>query len=45
MKEDQLLNFSLADFHYNDNPNVLQPPEDFKQWLYHPKVRSAFGFF
>ncbi len=45
MKEDQLLNFSLADFHYNDNPNVLQPPEDFRQWLYHPKVRSAFAFF
>ena len=45
MKEEQLLNFSLADFHYNDNPCVLQPPEDFQQWLYHPKVQSAFGFF
>ena len=45
MKEEQLLNFSLADFHYNDNPNILQPPEDFQQWLYHPKVHSAFGFF
>ena len=45
MKEEQLLNYSLADFHYNDNPDVLQPPEDFKEWLYHPKVRDAFGFF
>ncbi|WGK68645.1 pyridoxal phosphate-dependent aminotransferase family protein [Candidatus Haliotispira prima] len=45
MKEDQLLSFSLADFHYNDNPDVLQPPEDFKQWLSHSKVRSAFSFF
>lgn len=45
MKEEQLLNFSLADFHYNDNENVLQPPEDFKEWIYHPKVRSAFSFF
>lgn len=38
-------NFSLADFHYNDNPNVLAPPDDFERWMAHPDVKAGFGFF
>lgn len=40
-----ILNFSLADFFYNDNPDVLSPPEDYLEWVNHPKVRRATGFF
>jgi glycine C-acetyltransferase len=37
-------NFSLADFHYNDNPDVLSPPEDFESWITNPTVQRAFSF-
>lgn len=37
-------NFSLADFHYNDNPDVLSPPEDFESWINNPTVQRAFSF-
>ena len=40
-----ILNFSLADFFYNDNPDVLSPPEDYLEWVSHPEVRKASGFF
>ena len=39
-----ILKFSLADFHYNDNPDILSPPEDFMEWVNHPKVRQGFSF-
>lgn len=37
-------NYSLADFHFNDNPDVLSPPADFEEWISHPKVQQAFSF-
>lgn len=42
---DNTLNFSLADFHYNDNKNVLAPPEDFETWITRPEVNRSFRFF
>ena len=40
-----ILNYSLADFFYNDNPDVLTPPSDYEEWINHPKVRAGFSFF
>lgn len=37
--------FSLADFHLNDSPNVLEPPQDYLEWIEDPGIRSAFTFF
>jgi glycine C-acetyltransferase len=45
MKESELLNYSLADFSFNDNPDVLSPPADFEEWINHPKIRASFSFF
>jgi len=42
---DNILNYSLADFHFNDNPDVLSPPDDFEEWINHPKVSQCFSFF
>ena len=42
---DNILNYSLADFHYNDNPDVLSPPDDFNEWINNPKVQEVFSFF
>lgn len=42
---DNILNFSLADFFFNDNPDVMEPPEDFKEWMAHPKVKYGYSFF
>ena len=36
--------FSFADFHYTDNPDVLSPPPDFEEWLNDPEVQKAFSF-
>ena len=40
-----ILNYSLADFFFNDNPDVLAPPEDFEEWRNHPLVKGSFKFF
>ena len=40
-----ILDFSLADFFYNDNPDVLSPPEDFEEWSAHPAVQESMKFF
>ncbi|RKX79837.1 MAG: 8-amino-7-oxononanoate synthase [Spirochaetes bacterium] len=40
-----ILNYSLADFFYNDNPDILSPPDDFMQWINHPRVKHSFTFF
>lgn len=40
-----VLDFSLADFFYNDNPDVLSPPDDFEEWINDPRVLSSFRFF
>jgi 7-keto-8-aminopelargonate synthetase-like enzyme len=42
---DKALSFSLADFFFNDSPDVLEPPSDFQSWIEHPKIRSAMGLF
>jgi 8-amino-7-oxononanoate synthase len=42
---DNILNFSLADFQYNDNPDVLAPPADYEEWINHPRVKKVFSFF
>lgn len=40
-----MLAYSLADFAYNDSPDVLTPPADFDQWFSHPGVQAAFSLF
>jgi len=40
-----ILDFSLADFFYNDNSDVLSPPDDFEEWISHPRVLESFRFF
>ncbi len=42
---ENLLNYSLADFHHNDNPDVLAPPADFDTWMADPKISYCFSFF
>ena len=39
------LNFSLADFFFNDSDNVLDPPTDFEEWINDPDVQRGYGFF
>ena len=39
------LKFSLADFFFNDSPNVLNPPSDFLEWIADPEVQKGFSFF
>ncbi len=45
MQQDKALSFSLADFFFNDNQDVLTPPSDYLEWVSHPKVREAMQFF
>ena len=45
MPENKVLDFSLADFFFNDNEDVLAPPADFEEWMAHPSVRQGFSFF
>ena len=40
-----VLDFSLADFYFNDNPDILSPPEDFVEWMQDPRVQSSYRFF
>ena len=40
-----VLDFSLADFFFNDNPDVLAPPDDFEEWINDPRVQGGFRFF
>jgi 8-amino-7-oxononanoate synthase len=40
-----ILDYSLADFFYNDNPDILSPPDDFEEWINDPRVRGSFRFF
>jgi glycine C-acetyltransferase len=42
---DKALSFSLADFFFNDSPDVLEPPSDFQAWIEHPKIQAAMGLF
>ena len=40
-----VLDFSLADFFYNDSANVLDPPTDFVEWVNDPAVVGVSRFF
>ena len=40
-----ILDYSLADFFYSDNTDVLSPPDDFEEWINNPAVRESFKFF
>lgn len=40
-----ILNYSLADFFFNDNKNVLRPPTDFTEWMSDPRVQHGYSFF
>jgi glycine C-acetyltransferase len=42
---DKALSFSLADFFFNDSPDVLTPPSDFQSWIENPKIQAAMGLF
>jgi len=42
---DKALSFSLADFFFNDSPDVLTPPSDFQSWIENPKIQTAMGLF
>lgn len=42
---DDVLKFSLADFFFNDNLNVLEPPTDFEEWMSDPRIQAGFSFF
>jgi glycine C-acetyltransferase len=39
------LKFSLADFFFNDNPDVLSPPQDYVEWVNDPRVKACFSFY
>ncbi len=45
MPDDNALDFSLADFFFNDSSDVLSPPTDFETWMSHPAVKQGFSFF
>jgi glycine C-acetyltransferase len=42
---DRALSFSLADFFFNDSPDVLRPPSDFLSWIGDPKIQEAMRLF
>ncbi|MFW5968014.1 MAG: aminotransferase class I/II-fold pyridoxal phosphate-dependent enzyme [Persicimonas sp.] len=39
------LKFSLADFGWNDNPDVLSPPEDFQEWADLPDISLGMSLY
>ena len=39
------MKFSLADFGFNTNPDVLQPPEDFEDWKSDPGVALGMSLY
>lgn len=39
------LKFSLADFGWNDNPDVLAPPEDYQEWAELPEIDLGMRLF
>jgi glycine C-acetyltransferase len=45
MKDIDPLKFSLADFGWNDNPDVLSPPEDFQKWAGDPAVSMGMSLY
>lgn len=45
MKNIDPLKFSLADFGWNDNPDVLAPPEDFREWAHVPDIAAGMSLY
>ncbi len=45
MSDFEPTDFSLADFQWNDNPDVLSPPEDFAEWKEDPRIEMAFRLY
>ncbi|MFP4598461.1 MAG: aminotransferase class I/II-fold pyridoxal phosphate-dependent enzyme [Persicimonas sp.] len=39
------LKFSLADFGWNDNPDVLSPPQDFQDWAELPEISMGMSLY
>ncbi len=37
-----LMNFSFADFFFNDSKHVTAPPADFEEWISNPQIQKAF---
>lgn len=42
---DNALNYSFADFFYNDSESVVEPPSDFEEWFNDPRVQAGFRFY
>ncbi|AWV88009.1 aminotransferase class I/II-fold pyridoxal phosphate-dependent enzyme [Bradymonas sediminis] len=45
MKDIDPLKFGLADFGWNDNPDVLAPPEDFQAWAAVPDIKLGMSLY
>ena len=45
MSDFEATDFSLADFQWNDNPDVLSPPTDFAEWKEDPRIEMAFRLY
>jgi glycine C-acetyltransferase len=45
MSDFDATDFSLADFQWNDNPDVLSPPESFVEWKKDPRIQTAFDLY
>jgi glycine C-acetyltransferase len=45
MSDFDATDYSLADFQWNDNPDVLSPPTDFEEWSSDPRIQVAFDLF
>jgi len=39
------LNYSFADFFFNDSASVLDPPSDFEEWMDDERVQAGYSFF
>lgn len=42
---DNALDFSFADFFFNDSDSVLTPPSDYEEWMSDPRIQYGFSFF
>jgi len=45
MSDFDATDFSLADFQWNDNPDLLSPPEDYVEWKQDPRIQLAFDLY
>jgi len=45
MSDFDATDFSLADFQWNDNPDLLSPPKDYVEWKRDPRIQLAFDLY